>query len=211
VPEARKLSELSYDEMQELAHAGAKVLNAQAVEFAKQKGIVILAKSTFGAGTGTAVRDQPPPRELRVKGIACDSEMAVLTAQGTAQALPELLEFLDARGVRGRLFSFESVAEEGGCFVAVPLQDVHGLPALKRDLVERFWARVRVHEGLGTVSCVGSGISSDWSCLRRSLAAAEAIQAPVRAAHVSALQLSLLVDAAHLPGLTRRLHAEFVA
>ena len=36
VPEARRLSEISYEEMQELAEAGAKVLNAQAVEFAKE-------------------------------------------------------------------------------------------------------------------------------------------------------------------------------
>src|SRR6185503_4358155 len=45
VKDAARLAELSYEEMQELAEAGAKVLNAQAVEFAKERGIVIYARS----------------------------------------------------------------------------------------------------------------------------------------------------------------------
>jgi aspartate kinase len=56
VPAARKLSALSHEEMQELSLAGAKVLNAQAVEFARDKGIAIHALSTFGPGTGSASR-----------------------------------------------------------------------------------------------------------------------------------------------------------
>ena len=48
VPDARRLAELSYEEMQELAESGAKVLNAQAVEFAKDRGIAIYARATRG-------------------------------------------------------------------------------------------------------------------------------------------------------------------
>ena len=48
VPDARRLAELSYEEMQELAESGAKVLNAQAVEFAKERGIAIYARATRG-------------------------------------------------------------------------------------------------------------------------------------------------------------------
>ena len=48
VPEARRLTELSYEEMQELAEAGAKVLNAQAVEFAKDRGIALYARASSG-------------------------------------------------------------------------------------------------------------------------------------------------------------------
>lgn len=46
VPQARRISHLSYEETQELAEAGAKVLNAQAVEFAKERGIAIYARAT---------------------------------------------------------------------------------------------------------------------------------------------------------------------
>src|SRR5262249_49774844 len=48
VPDAVRLSELSYEEMQELAEAGAKVLNAQAVEFAKDRGIALYARASSG-------------------------------------------------------------------------------------------------------------------------------------------------------------------
>ena len=87
--------------MQELASAGAKVLNAQAVEFAKAKGIVILARTAHGQGTGTAVQEPAGPADTRVKGVTAEQEMAVLSAGSERVRLPELLEFLDARGVRG--------------------------------------------------------------------------------------------------------------
>ena len=49
VPDARRIGSLTYEETQELAEAGAKVLNAQAVEFAKEKGIAIYARATTSA------------------------------------------------------------------------------------------------------------------------------------------------------------------
>src|SRR5262245_38785454 len=53
VPEARRLDAIGYDEMQELAEHGAKVLNAQAVEWAKKAGIVVHARATSGSGGET--------------------------------------------------------------------------------------------------------------------------------------------------------------
>src|SRR5438876_1026312 len=67
VPDARRLGTPSYDETQELAEPGAKVLNAQAVEFAKDQGIAIYARATSSAlpggdpsADGTVVRRNPP-------------------------------------------------------------------------------------------------------------------------------------------------------
>ncbi|MBX5484453.1 MAG: aspartate kinase [Myxococcaceae bacterium] len=209
VPDARKLDALSFDEMQELASAGAKVLNAQAVEFAREKGIVILARSTFGEGTGTAIREIAAPLDPRVKGITAEHELAVISVRGPQPLVAELFEFLDARGVRGRLFAYDAMSGEGG-FIALPLKDVHGLERLEADLKVRFGERARLKHDLGTVTAVGAGINADWTNLRRALRTAETLQAHVHAVHTSALQISLLVDKAHLPELTRRLHAEFI-
>ncbi|MBF5042513.1 aspartate kinase [Aggregicoccus sp. 17bor-14] len=211
VPDAKKLDQLTYDEMQELASAGAKVLNAQAVEFAKAKGIVILAKTAHAQGSGTAVQDLAAPADVRVRGVTAEAEMAVLTASSEGRELAELLEFLDARGVRGRALSFDGLPGTGGrSFIAVPLQDVHGLEALERDLRARFGTRVALQQEVGTVTCVGAGLNADWGHLRRAMLAADALGARVHAVHTSPLQLSLLVDKAHLKPLTQRLHAEFV-
>ncbi len=210
VPDAKKLASLSYDEMQELASAGAKVLNAQAVEFARQKGIVILARSTFGQGSGTIISDQVPS-ESRVKAVASESDMIVLSAEGEGNHLPELLDFLDARAVRGRALSFDGMTPRtGATLVSVPIQDVHGLEALERDIASRFCGRVSVKQNLGSVTCVGAGINADWSCMRRALQAAEELRAVVHAVSTSPLQLTLVVDKPHLPELTRRLHRELI-
>lgn len=211
VPDARKLESLSYDEMQELASAGAKVLNAQAVEFAKAKGIVIQARTAHADGTGTTVQELSVPTDTRVKGVAAEPEMAVLSADGARVRLPELLEFLDARGVRGRTLSSDGPGGQGGrTYIAVPLQDVHGPDAVRRELSVRFGDAVTLLEDVGTVTCVGAGINADWSCLRRALLAAEELGARVHAVDTSPLQLSLLVDKSWLKPLTARLHREFL-
>ena len=67
VPAARRIGTMSYEETQEMAECGARVLNAQAVEFAKEKGIAIYARATRGplpgvdpSADGTVVRRNPP-------------------------------------------------------------------------------------------------------------------------------------------------------
>ncbi|MFP2924255.1 aspartate kinase [Pyxidicoccus sp. 3LG] len=210
VPDARKLESLSYDEMQELASAGAKVLNAQAVEWAKARGIAILARTAHGQGSGTVVQELSGPADSRVKGVTAEAEMAVLSANEQVR-LAELLEFLDARGVRGRTLGFDGPpAGARHTAIVVPLADIHGVDALRKDLATRFGEAVAWREDLGTVTAVGVGLNADWVPLRRALAAAEELGARVHAVHTSPLQLTLLVDKAHLKPLTARVHRELL-
>ncbi|ATB32418.1 aspartate kinase [Melittangium boletus] len=211
VPEARKLDSLSYDEMQELASAGAKVLNAQAVEFAKARGIVIQARTAHAQGSGTAVREQGAPTDPRVRGVTAETEMAVLAATVESGRVASLLGFLDARGVRGRALAFDGLlGREGRVFIAVPLQDVHGPEVLQRELGEHFGGAVTWCEDVGAVTAVGAGLNADWSYLRRALGVAEHLGARVHAVHTSPLQLTLLVDKQHLKALTLGLHRDFL-
>lgn len=210
VPDARKLESLSYDEMQELASAGAKVLNAQAVEWAKSRGITILARTAHGQGTGTRVQELAVPTDSRVKGVTADAEMAVLVAHASVP-LQELLEFLDARAVRGRTLAHDALpGAQGRAFLAVPLADVHGPEALQRELATRFGAAVEWRDAWGTVTCVGVGLNADWVPLRKALSAAEDLSAQVHAVSTSPLQVTLLVDKTHLKTLTARLHRELL-
>ena len=94
VPDATPLAELGYAEMQELAEAGAKVLNAQAVEFAKQKNIAIYARKTGSEGRGTVVRLNVPVAPSGVRGIA--HERAVATVEASGVSLAQAREALDA-------------------------------------------------------------------------------------------------------------------
>src|ERR671911_94297 len=84
---ARRIGTLSYEETQEMAESGAKVLNAQAVEFAKEKGIAIYARATNGplpgpdpSIDGTVVRRSPPRLPGAVAGVASERHILVLQA-----------------------------------------------------------------------------------------------------------------------------------
>src|ERR1051326_5940283 len=106
VPTAHRVGTLSYEETQEMAEAGAKVLNAQAVEFAKEKGIAIYARATRGplpgvdpSADGTVVRRDPPRMPGTVVGVASERDVLVLEASAPAG---EVLALLDARAVAGK-------------------------------------------------------------------------------------------------------------
>src|SRR4051812_24377944 len=129
----RRLAELSHEEMQELALAGAKVLNAQAVGFARDRGITIHARSTFVSGPGTLVR-KTAARELRISGVALDNE--ILAVRGADPAV------LARHGAWPR--------EMWDDRAIVSLENVHGLPALLDDL-----RGASVEDGLAQVAVVG--------------------------------------------------------
>jgi aspartate kinase len=201
VPSAKKLDSLTYEEMQELASAGAKVLNAQAVEFAREKGIVIHAKSTHTAGTGTRVQGAAA-KTGRVKGVTSESDVWVLTTPARG-SLDALLEVLDAQAVKGRNLLTD---EQGRAVVVVPLQDVHGPEALIAKLPKG----VEVMNGVSTITCVGTGLNADWSVARTAQAQAKALNAPIVASYASALQLTLVTTTPHAKALTQALHEALV-
>jgi aspartate kinase len=182
VPAARKLSELSHDEMQELALAGAKVLNAQAVEFARDRGIVLHPRSTFGGGTGTKVVPGAP-RELRISGIALDPE--ILLVRG------EALQLLAKHGAWPR--------EAWDDRFIVSLENVHSLPSLLAALPS--------YQELAQVSIVGTGIGTSPEPLQRAL---KALGEPPRGTLISPLRLGFLVPREIAKDCVRKLHAEFI-
>ena len=86
VSSTRRLAELSHEEMQQLALAGAKVLNAQAVEFARDRGITLHARSTFAPGPGTLVK-KAVSRELhRARRSPSGAGERAAAARGAAGA-----------------------------------------------------------------------------------------------------------------------------
>ena len=196
VPEAGKLEVLDYATMQELAAAGARVLNAQAVEFARNAGIIIEARSAHGGGTGSRIGPEPAP----VRAVASDTEIRVLEV-ADGQLEPVLRQLAEGE-VRLRLVAGTRGAA-GRMLVVVPLQDVHG--------VEAFDAAVRSlgaepRPGLGTVTLAGPGVGTDSGLVGRCLGAAATLGIEVRAVHGSPLQLTFVVDGARVGELARELH-----
>ncbi|MBT6120070.1 aspartate kinase [bacterium] len=96
VKNARKLDEISYDEMLELASLGAKVLHPRSVECAKENNIVIHVRSSFKDSEGTRVKEDTNLESQRpVTGITLNQEQATLS----------ILKVPDTPGVAGVIFS----------------------------------------------------------------------------------------------------------
>jgi aspartate kinase len=209
VPQAQKLAEIAYEEMQELAESGARVLNAQAVEFARRAGIVLRARAT-GGGEGTVVGDVPAAP--RVSGVTGEKELVLLRLREAGahwERLEALLEFLDAAGAPVK----EVLASESAGFGAVllSLENIHGFPALRADLEQRFGGAIACEEGLGAVSVVGVGITADAALLGSALAALQSMGISVAGIHSTSLRLTFLIPADQVPEAVRRLHGEFIA
>src|SRR2546430_1136830 len=83
VPGARKLDEISYDEMLELAGSGAKVMQLRSVEIAKKFGVVFEVRSSLNDNPGTIVKEETRSMEkIVVRGVALDKNQAKVTLVG---------------------------------------------------------------------------------------------------------------------------------
>jgi aspartate kinase len=83
VPNAKKLTEISYDEMLELAALGSKVMQARSVEFAKKFGVVFEVRSSFNDNPGTIVKEETTKMEdVVLRGVAVDKNQAKVTIAG---------------------------------------------------------------------------------------------------------------------------------
>src|SRR5476651_2118806 len=83
VQSARKLDEISYDEMLELASAGSKVMQSRSVEFAKKYGVIFEVRSSFNQNPGTIVKAEVSYMEkVAVRGVAVDKDQAKVIVSG---------------------------------------------------------------------------------------------------------------------------------
>ncbi len=204
VRDARKLDALGYGEMQELARAGAKVLNAQAVDWARQHGVVIHALQTGGGGSGTRVAEDRP-RASGAVGVALLEGVALLRIEG-GEGLGLALEVLAGAGAAPH--ELQGDGERHALWLS--LENLHGFSVLREDLGRRLGQRLRVDDGLAAVSAVGNGLCDTAAPLRRALTEVASLGAPLRAVAAQGSRLSLLTSAAHGPEALRRVHAALV-
>src|SRR6266567_1519602 len=93
---AKKLDEIAYDELLEMAGAGSKVVQSRAVEFAKKFGVQFEVRSSFNRNVGTIAKAETASMEdVVIRGISLDRHQAKLTVAGVR----------DEPGIAGRIFS----------------------------------------------------------------------------------------------------------
>ena len=165
VPNARKLPQISFDEMLELASLGAQVLNNRSVELAKKYSVELEVRSSLTGVPGTIVREVAQVEGMLIKGVTKNENVAVIS----------LLEVPDVPGMSFNVFSLMAqkkinvgiILQASGrgnnkdLIFTVPLEDVHTAVSILEENLQRFGAtRVLVDTDVAKVSIVGAGVQS---------------------------------------------------
>ncbi|RPI78110.1 MAG: aspartate kinase [Desulfobacteraceae bacterium] len=164
VADAKHLPELSYPVMQEMAAAGAKVLNAQAVQFAKEKNIAIYARSTFVGGKETIVRKIPAGSISGVQAVVSENDITRLRIH-SEKALPlfrETLRYLEKEQVpikEVNVMAVESDPAQSKASLVISAQSVYGWEEIRKTLEQRLGAAVAFDTHLSALSLIGEGIN----------------------------------------------------
>ena len=160
VPEAVHLTELNYDEMQSLSDAGAKVLHAEAVEWARAQGIEVRCASTH-EDSQTFTRIRQAEGTPRITGVSMNPDVWVIThtqcEPGVGlNAVVKVLSDWNVEGIR-------AVELDAGWHLFCSVQNVHGTNNLATKLRD---IGVKMIENYTLVTAVGRSLSSMTGAVR---------------------------------------------
>ncbi len=207
---ARRIGTLSYEETQEMAEAGAKVLNAQAVEFAKEKGIAIYARATRSplpgpdpSADGTVVRKSAPRLPGIVVGVASERDVIVLSAAG---APADVLSLLAERGVAGKqLHVFDDRTT-----IVISRENLHDEERLRGAMQARLGAAARLVDGLGAVSAIGAGINATYANVEAGTGALREAGVAASGIATSSFRITWMIPRDRTADAVRALHERFI-
>jgi len=211
IEDPRHIETLGYSEMQELAESGARVLNATAVEFAKEREIALLVRRADGQGGQTVLRKNAPRAPGVVVGIAHEESVIVIASDGKDPDLDDrLLGFLDEQSIPGKQLSMHRFGSGDGTAVVVSKDKLPDPAGLGKLLKDRFSDRVRLGQDLGAVSMIGAGINQTFENLRRTLKSLGAGSILPAGVHTSSFRITALIPNRQVKQAVKLLHQEFI-
>lgn len=170
---AKHLPEISYQQMQEMSISGAKVLNAQAVQFAKEARISIYVGSTFNPGKETKV--QLLKSEVPVGVIAVVHESDIVKVSITVDdenTLEDLLSYFDKHQIQIRELNYhrseEPLSDIKVSFV-ISVKNVIGWDKRKEELITTYKNKIHFIADLGAVSLIGEGLNRENAILQKTI------------------------------------------
>lgn len=219
VPSARKLDEVAYDELLELAGAGAKVMQLRSVEFAKKFGVVFEVRSSLNDNPGTIVKEETKSMEgIVVRGVSLDKNQAKITVVGAP----------DRPGVSSRIFhaladaaiNVDMIVQNVSHGSARPITDLSFtidkpdllkarkiMDALKSEIGFR---EVIANEGVAKLSIVGVGMRSHSGVAAKMFETLAREDINIDMISTSEIKISVVVDLAKGEAATRAVHEAFL-
>jgi aspartate kinase len=166
VKDARKLAEISYDEMLELASSGSKVMQSRSVEFAKKYDVVFEVRSSFNHNPGTIVKEEVAYMEqVVVRGVAVDKDQTKVIVSNIpdkpGSAAKVFRALADANIIVDMIV--QNIGHNGvaNLTFTVPLSDSHrAKPALDPVFKEIGGGEVAIHDQIAKLSVVGVGMKT---------------------------------------------------
>ncbi len=219
VPGARKLNEISYDEMLELASLGAKVMQSRSVEFAKKFGVIFEVRSSLNDNPGTIVKEETQNMEdVVIRGVSLDKNQAKITLA----AVP------DRPGMAARIFKalgdaalnvdmIVQTASHGGGSPATDISFTMDKPDLLKagKVLESLKAQIGFREvisdeKIGKLSIVGVGMRSHSGVAAKMFETLANEGVNIDMISTSEIKISVVIDLAKGEQAMKAIHTAFL-
>ncbi|HET7307067.1 MAG TPA: aspartate kinase [Gammaproteobacteria bacterium] len=208
---ATRLQTIGYEEMQELARHGAKVLNPRAVTYAAKRGVTIHARSTFSDAGGTIIHgERDTDSDPEVVGVACHRELLRIRLNGDVIDSNLGDELIDSIG-RASLFRDNVIGNgraSGARELLISSAALADPSAFVQRLKDEFDRHVDVHDDLGSVSAVGYGVGEAHAGrhVRRAIADGVNVHDSFESPHA----VTCLIETPHVQRALCGMHRYFV-
>lgn len=214
VPNARKLSEVSYDEMLEFASLGAKVLHNRSVEMAKKYGVQLVVLSSLTRAEGTVVKEDVRVERMLVSGVAADKNTARISVIGVKNEPGIAFKIFNilARNHINVDIIIQSVGREDRKDISftVAKTDLQEAMALLNENQDAITAQdITCEVDVAKVSIIGAGMLSNPGVAARMFEALYSANVNIKMIATSEIRITVLIDEADANRAVRTVHDAF--
>jgi aspartate kinase len=215
VKDARKLAEISYDEMLELASSGSKVMQSRSVEFAKKYDVVFEVRSSFNHNPGTIVKEEVVYMEqVVVRGVAVDKDQAKVIVSNIPDKPGSAAKVFRALAEANIIVDMivQNIGRNGvaNLTFTVPQGDSHRAEkALEPVFTELGGGEVAIHDQIAKLSVVGVGMKTHSGVAATLFQTLADQGVNIELISTSEIKISVVIAAAQADAAARAAHAAF--
>jgi aspartate kinase len=217
VPEAKKLSSISYDEMLEMASLGAKVLNSRAVEYAKKFDVTLHVRSSFSENQGTLVTKEGENMEgVVVRGVTHDKEQVKISIFGIPDKPGMAYKIFQAIGAVEIIVDMiiQGIGKDGKATISFTVSEADLRDALEitqQIALEIGDTEVITDENIAKVSVVGVGMKSHSGVAAQMFGALAEENINIQMISTSEIKISCLIEKKDAERAVKAIHTKFLA
>jgi aspartate kinase len=198
VKNARKLDEITYDEMLELASLGAKVLHNRSVEVAKKFNVELVVRSSLTRAEGTVVKEECKMEKMLVSGVAADKNIARVAVVGIKDKPGkafDLFSILSKKNINVDII-LQSIGRDGSKDISFTIDVSHleeTREVLNQNLDHLQAERIEYDKDVAKISVVGAGMASNPGVATKMFEALYDADININMISTSEIKISVLV------------------